>query len=43
MNFPLNQKMHAAAEAMAHLYHLVLRDQLIMSEDKGILYFQPAF
>jgi len=40
--FPLNQKMHAAAEAMAHLYHLVVSGQLIMSEEKGIVYFQPA-
>jgi glyoxylase-like metal-dependent hydrolase (beta-lactamase superfamily II) len=40
--FPLNQKMHACAEALAHLYHLVVRGQLIMSEEEGVLYFQAA-
>ncbi|MEQ8200327.1 MAG: MBL fold metallo-hydrolase [Syntrophomonadaceae bacterium] len=38
--FPFNQKMHAAAEAMAHLYHLVLRNRLDMSCDEGIYYFR---
>lgn len=40
--FPLNQKMHACAEALAHLYHLVVKGQLTMSEEAGILYFQTT-
>ena len=38
--FPFNQKMHAAAEAMAHLYHLVCQKRLNMSCAEGIYYFQ---
>jgi len=38
--FPFNQKMHAAAEAMAHLYHLVCQNRLNMSCAEGIYYFQ---
>lgn len=37
--FPFNQKIHAAAEAMAHLYHLYLGAQLQMSCEEGIYYF----
>lgn len=37
--FPLNQKMHACAEALAHLYHLVVLGQLTMIEEEGILQF----
>ncbi|MDD4775969.1 MAG: MBL fold metallo-hydrolase [Syntrophomonas sp.] len=40
--FPFNQKLHAAAEAMAHLYHLVIQGQLAMSCEEGIYYFQLA-
>ncbi len=41
--FPFNQKAHAAAEAMAHLYHLVCTSQLQMSCEDGIYYFwQPG-
>lgn len=40
--FPLNQKMHACAEALAHLYHLVVKGQLTMSEEEGLLYFQTV-
>lgn len=39
-DFPLNQKMHACAEALAHLYHLVVKGQLTMGEEAGVLYFQ---
>lgn len=37
--FPINQKMHAAGEAMAHLYHLVIKGQLAMTLEEGIYYF----
>lgn len=39
-DFPFNQKMHAAAEAMAHLYHLALGARLGMSCEEGIYYFR---
>ena len=39
-DFPFNQKMHAAAEAMAHLYHLVCQKRLKMSCAEGIYYFR---
>ncbi len=38
--FPFNQKMHAAAEAMAHLYHLVCQKCMNMSCAEGIYYFR---
>ncbi len=38
-DFPINQKMHAAGEAMAHLYHLVIAGQLTMTKEEGIYYF----
>jgi len=37
--FPINQKMHATAEAMAHLYYLALKGQITMSTENGIYYF----
>ncbi|HWQ76324.1 MAG TPA: MBL fold metallo-hydrolase [Syntrophomonas sp.] len=37
--FPINAKMHAAGEAMSHLYHLVITGGLAMTEEKGIYYF----
>jgi glyoxylase-like metal-dependent hydrolase (beta-lactamase superfamily II) len=38
--FPINQKMHAAGEAMSHLYHLAMNGRLTMTVEKGIYYFQ---
>jgi glyoxylase-like metal-dependent hydrolase (beta-lactamase superfamily II) len=38
--FPFNQKMHAAAEAIAHLYHLVCQSRLNMDCAEGIYYFR---
>ncbi len=39
-DFPINQKIHAAAEAMAHLHYLVLKGQVRMSFEEGIYYFR---
>jgi len=38
-DFPINAKMHAAGEAMSHLYHLTVNGKLAMTEEKGIYYF----
>ncbi len=38
-DFPINAKMHAAGEAMSHLYYLVVNDKLAMTQEKGIYYF----
>lgn len=40
--FPINQKMHATAEALSHLYHLMIKGQLDMVEEEGIYYFSKT-
>ncbi len=39
---PWGQKFFVTGEAMSHLYHLVIKDKLIMTSVEGIQYFESA-
>lgn len=41
-DFPFNQKMHAAGEAMSHLYHLHMQGELNMVRENGVYYFSKT-